>query len=113
MQAPWSKPVLLALEEPGQYVTISTTQAASWALIEDWPVEDGPALDRALLVCADVIKGTYWGGGAEGVYRSGGRGEDRDERVIGAAGFPGDHTRVVCFCERCWRSARRPPECRH
>jgi hypothetical protein len=57
MQAPWSKPVLLALEEPGQYVTIATTQAASWALIEDWPVEDGPALDRALLVCADVIKG--------------------------------------------------------
>lgn len=61
MQAPWSKPVLLALEEPGQYVTISTTQAASWALIEDWPVEDGPALDRALLVCADVIKGKRTG----------------------------------------------------
>jgi hypothetical protein len=48
MQAPWFKPVLLALEEPGQYVTIATTQAAPWALIEDWPVEDGPALDRAL-----------------------------------------------------------------
>ncbi|KQV81598.1 DUF982 domain-containing protein [Rhizobium sp. Root1220] len=56
-QIPWSKPVLLALEEPGQYVTISTTQAASWAMIEDWPTEDGPALDTALLVCADVIKG--------------------------------------------------------
>ncbi len=56
-QQPWSKPVLLALEAPGQYVTIATTQAASWAMIEDWPTEDGPALDKALLICADVIKG--------------------------------------------------------
>ena len=57
MQALWSEPVLLALEEPGKYVTIATTQAASWAMIEDWPTEDGPALDKALLICADVIKG--------------------------------------------------------
>jgi len=56
-QIPWPEPVLLALEEPGQYVTIATTQAASWAMIEDWPTEDGPALDRALLICADVVKG--------------------------------------------------------
>jgi hypothetical protein len=56
-QQPWPQPVTLALEEPGQYVTIDTTQAASWAMIEDWPTEDGPALDKALLVCADVIKG--------------------------------------------------------
>ena len=56
-QQPWSQPVTLALEEPGQYVTIATTQAASWAMIEDWPTEDGAALDKALLVCADVIKG--------------------------------------------------------
>ncbi|MFP3546082.1 DUF982 domain-containing protein [Rhizobium sp. SIMBA_035] len=56
-QVPWEKPVLLALEEPGVYVTINTTQAASWAMIEDWPTEDGPALDKALLICADVVKG--------------------------------------------------------
>ncbi|NKK73143.1 DUF982 domain-containing protein [Rhizobium leguminosarum bv. viciae] len=61
MQAPWSKPVLIALEEPGQYVTIDNTQAASWAMIEDWPTEDGPALDQALLICADVIKGKRTG----------------------------------------------------
>ncbi len=61
MQAPWSKPVLVALEEPGQFVTVDTTQAASWAMIEDWPIEDGDALDRALLVCADVIKGKRTG----------------------------------------------------
>jgi hypothetical protein len=56
-QALWPEPVLLALEEPGQYVIIATTQAASWAMIEEWPTEDGPALDKALLVCADVIRG--------------------------------------------------------
>jgi hypothetical protein len=61
MQAPWSKPVLLALEEPDQYVTIDNTQAASWAMIEDWPTEDGAALDQALLICADVIKGKRTG----------------------------------------------------
>ncbi|QWW70223.1 DUF982 domain-containing protein [Rhizobium sp. WYJ-E13] len=57
MQAPWSKPVLIALEEPGKYMSIDTTQSASWAMIEDWPTEDGAALDQALLICADVIKG--------------------------------------------------------
>ncbi|WP_164737487.1 DUF982 domain-containing protein [Rhizobium fabae] len=61
MRAPWSKPVLIALEEPGQYVTIDNTQAASWAMIEDWPTEDGSALDQALLICADVIKGKRTG----------------------------------------------------
>jgi hypothetical protein len=61
MQAPWSKPVLIALEEPGKYMSIDTTQAASWAMIEDWPTEDGAALEQALLVCADVIKGKRTG----------------------------------------------------
>lgn len=57
MDKPWSKPVTLALGEDGADVTIDSTQAASWALIEDWPTEEGAALDRALLVCAAVAKG--------------------------------------------------------
>ena len=57
MQTPWKKPVLVALEEPGVYVSIESTQAASWALIEDWPEEDGEKLDRALLVFAAVDAG--------------------------------------------------------
>ncbi|UHS61579.1 DUF982 domain-containing protein [Agrobacterium vaccinii] len=57
MQTPWKKPVLVALEEPGVYVSIGSTQAASWALIEDWPEEDGEKLDRALLVFAAVDAG--------------------------------------------------------
>ncbi|MET0172096.1 MAG: DUF982 domain-containing protein [Agrobacterium vaccinii] len=57
MQTPWKKPVLVALEEPGVYVSIASTQAASWALIEDWPEEDGEKLDRALLVFAAVDAG--------------------------------------------------------
>ena len=57
MHTKWSKPVLVALEEPGNDISIDTTQAASWAMIEDWPVEDGDALDQALLVCAAVGSG--------------------------------------------------------
>jgi hypothetical protein len=30
-------------------------------MIEDWPTEDGAALDQALLICADVIKGKRTG----------------------------------------------------
>lgn len=57
MDKPWKNPVTLALEGPDGFVTISTTQAASWAMIEDWPIEEGDALDRALLICADVKQG--------------------------------------------------------
>lgn len=56
-QRKWSKAVTIALEKPEEWVVIDTTQAASWALIEDWPLEDGPALDKALSTCADVISG--------------------------------------------------------
>lgn len=57
MNTPWKTPITLALGEDGSDVTIDSTQAASWALIEDWPTEDGVALDRALLVCAAVAEG--------------------------------------------------------
>ncbi len=57
MQTLWTKPVLVALEEPSVYVSIDSTQAASWALIEDWPEEDGEMLDKALLVFAAVDAG--------------------------------------------------------
>ncbi|MQB43244.1 DUF982 domain-containing protein [Rhizobium sp. ICMP 5592] len=53
----WSKAVTIALEKPEEWVIIDTTQAASWALIEDWPIEEAPALDRALSICAGVISG--------------------------------------------------------
>jgi len=57
MNTRWQKPVLIAFETPGDYTSIETTQAASWAMIEDWPIEDGDALDAALLVCAAVDAG--------------------------------------------------------
>ncbi|MGZ9724269.1 DUF982 domain-containing protein [Rhizobium miluonense] len=53
----WSKAVTIALVSPDEWVVIDTTQAASWAMIEDWPLEEAPLLDRALAVCADVISG--------------------------------------------------------
>ena len=57
MDRAWKKPVTLALENQETFVTIGTTQAASWAMIEDWPTEDGVALDRALEICAAVLDG--------------------------------------------------------
>lgn len=57
MSSKWNKAVTLALEAPGKFTTISNLQQASWALIEDWPTEDGEALDRALLVIEAAIKG--------------------------------------------------------
>nr|WP_210333574.1 DUF982 domain-containing protein [Rhizobium sp. ARZ01] len=47
----------MALEAPGKFTTISNIQQASWALIEDWPIDDGEALNRALLVIEAAIKG--------------------------------------------------------
>ncbi len=57
MAQKWNKPVTLALGEDGSFVTIDSAEAASWALIEDWPVEDGTALDRALVILAAVAEG--------------------------------------------------------
>ena len=57
MSERWNKGVTLALEGPDKFTTISTLQQASWALIEDWPTEDGEALDRALLIIEAALKG--------------------------------------------------------
>ena len=57
MSKSWNKSVTLALEGPEQFTTITTNQEASWALIEDWPTEEGEALDRALIILEDAMKG--------------------------------------------------------
>ncbi len=53
----WKNPVVVSIGEPPVETVIETTQAAAWAMIEDWPMEDGTALDRALAVCAAVDAG--------------------------------------------------------
>lgn len=57
MNTPWTRPVVVSLGEPATETVVDTTQAAAWSLIEDWPLDDGVALDRALLVCAAVDAG--------------------------------------------------------
>jgi hypothetical protein len=57
MNTPWNKPVVVKLGDPPVEIKIDTTQAAAWAMIEDWPTEDGTLLDRALSVCAAVDAG--------------------------------------------------------
>lgn len=57
MNTPWKTPVVIMIGEPAAETVIATTQTAAWAMIEDWPDEDGEMLDRALLIIADVDKG--------------------------------------------------------
>ncbi len=58
MRTTWSKPVILhAIGEDGEDVVVENSLGASWALIEDWPEEDGEALDKALLVLGAVAQG--------------------------------------------------------
>lgn len=57
MSKSWNKGVTLALEGPGQFTTIDTLEQASWALIEDWPLEEGDALDKALLILEAALGG--------------------------------------------------------
>lgn len=57
MNSLWKKPVIISIGEPPAETRIETTQAAAWAMIEDWPTEDGTALDRALALCAAVDAG--------------------------------------------------------
>ncbi|MFD1744261.1 DUF982 domain-containing protein [Rhizobium helianthi] len=57
MNKEWTKGVSLALDGPGQFRTIKTLQEASWALIDDWPLEEGEELDKALLIFEAALKG--------------------------------------------------------
>ncbi|MEA3537361.1 DUF982 domain-containing protein [Rhizobium sp. CC-YZS058] len=57
MSGDWNKAVTLAIGEDGGFATIRNTQEASWALIEDWPLEEGEALDAALLTLEAAMKG--------------------------------------------------------
>ena len=57
MSLSWKIPVIISIGEPPADTPISTLQAAAWALIEDWPHEEGPALDHALVVCTAVMEG--------------------------------------------------------
>lgn len=57
MSPSWKDPVVISIGEPPAETAIVTLQAAAWALIDDWPVEDGPALDLAVTACTGVIEG--------------------------------------------------------
>ncbi|MCJ8519426.1 hypothetical protein ABID21_002353 [Pseudorhizobium tarimense] len=57
MNASWKTPVIISIGEPPVETSIGSIEAAAWALIEDWPTEEGPALDRALTTCTGVMEG--------------------------------------------------------
>ncbi|HEX5933820.1 MAG TPA: DUF982 domain-containing protein [Pseudorhizobium sp.] len=57
MSSSWKSPVIISVGEPPVETAISTLQAAAWAMIEDWPLDDGPALDVALAACTGAVEG--------------------------------------------------------
>jgi hypothetical protein len=57
MSTSWTSPVVISIGEPPVETVIVTLQAAAWAMIEDWPLDDGPALDAALVACAGAVEG--------------------------------------------------------
>lgn len=57
MNQAWTTPVVISIGDPPAETAIATLQAAAWALIDDWPLEEGPALDKALAACTGVMEG--------------------------------------------------------
>ena len=53
----WKNPVIVKIGDPVEELAVESAQGAAWAMIEDWPMDDGALLDRALAVCAAVDNG--------------------------------------------------------
>ncbi len=51
----WSNPVIVVLA--GHYAIITNALDAANCMSEEWPMDSGPAVDDAVLVCLDAILG--------------------------------------------------------
>ena len=51
----WSNPVIVELA--GHYAIITNALDAANCMSEEWPMDSGPAVDDAVLVCLDAILG--------------------------------------------------------
>lgn len=53
----WSNPVIVDLDGIGHYAIITNALDAANYMSEEWPVNGGPAVGEAVLVCLDAVLG--------------------------------------------------------
>lgn len=54
----WHKPVTVRANGAGDNLTVTTTAQAAQILLNRWPARRGKALERAKVICVQVIEGT-------------------------------------------------------
>lgn len=54
----WHKPVTVRAAGAGDNITITTTAQAAQILLNRWPTRRGKTLEKAKVVCIQVIEGT-------------------------------------------------------
>lgn len=53
----WNNPVILELGGAGHFAIITNALDAANCMSEEWPLNSGPAVDEAVLVCLDAVLG--------------------------------------------------------
>ncbi len=53
----WSLPVFIKLGGQGQFTSIESALQAANCILDDWPFDEGEAMDNALEVCFAACKG--------------------------------------------------------
>ncbi|WP_368517082.1 DUF982 domain-containing protein [Rhizobium sp.] len=53
----WNNPVIVDLDGIGHFAIITNALDAANCMSEEWPVNGGPAMDEAVLVCLDAVLG--------------------------------------------------------
>ncbi|MGV1790132.1 DUF982 domain-containing protein [Rhizobium lusitanum] len=53
----WNNPVILELGRAGHFAIITNALDAANCMSEEWPLNSGPAVDEAVLVCLDAVLG--------------------------------------------------------
>jgi hypothetical protein len=53
----WHKPVTVRADGAGDKLTVTTTAQAAQILLNRWPTRRGKALERAKVICVQVIEG--------------------------------------------------------
>ncbi|MBN8949695.1 MULTISPECIES: DUF982 domain-containing protein [unclassified Rhizobium] len=53
----WRSPVIVDLGGAGRYAIITNALDAANCMSDEWPVNGGPAVDEAVLLCLDAVLG--------------------------------------------------------